>query len=131
MKKKTNIIEMTFLFVFPYALLFSLILYLATKDIDFLLSFVLGTFTGLLMNSMSYRVMKNAFANAPNTIRSKTIILYLAKMVFYGFILYYVSTKPDEWNIYFVAVGILSYRIVLLVLTIVQSIRKSGDIDGA
>ncbi len=131
MKKKTNIIEMTFLFVFPYALLFSLILYLATKDIDFLLSFVLGTFTGLLMNSMSYRVMKNAFANAPNTIRSKTIILYLVKMVFYGFILYYVSTKPDEWNIYFVAVGILSYRIVLLVLTIVQSIRKSGDIDGA
>lgn len=122
---------MTFLFVFPYALLFSLILYLATKDIDFLLSFVLGTFTGLLMNSMSYRVMKNAFANAPNTIRSKTIILYLVKMVFYGFILYYVSTKPDEWNIYFVAVGILSYRIVLLVLTIVQSIRKSGDIDGA
>ena len=131
MKTKTNIIEMTLLFVFPYALLFSLILYLATKDIDFLLSFVLGTFTGLLMNSMSYRVMKNAFANAPNTIRSKTIILYLVKMVFYGFILYYVSTKPDEWNIYFVAVGILSYRIVLLVLTIVQSIRKSGDIDGA
>lgn len=131
MKKKTNIIELTFLFVFPYTLLFSLILYLSTKDIDFLLSFLLGTFTGLLMNSMQYRVMKNAFANAPQTIKSKTIILYLAKMVFYGFILYYVSTKPDEWNIYFVAVGILSYRVVLWIITIVQSIRKSGDIDGA
>lgn len=131
MKKKTNIIELTFLFVFPYTLLFSLILYLSTKDTDFLLSFLLGTFTGLLMNSMQYRVMKNAFANAPQTIKSKTIILYLAKMVFYGFILYYVSTKPDEWNIYFVAVGILSYRVVLWIITIVQSIRKSGDIDGA
>ena len=131
MKKKTNIIELTFLFVLPYALLFSLILYFVTKDIDILLSFVLGTFTGLLMNSMQYRVMKNAFANAPNTIRSKTILLYFVKMVFYGFMLYYVSTKPDEWNLYLVAAGILSYRIVLLIITIIQSIRKSGDVDGA
>jgi len=131
MKKKTNIIEMTFLFIIPYSLLFTLILYLVTHDVDLVLSFVLGTFTGLLMNSLQYRMMKNAFANAPHTIRSKSIFIYLVKMIFYGFILYYVSTRPDEWNLYFVAIGILSYRVVLLIVTIIQSIRKSGDVDGA
>ena len=52
-------------------------------------------------------------------------------MAFYAFILYFVSKNPTEWNIYFVAVGILSYRIVLLGITIIDTIRKSGDVDGA
>ncbi len=131
MKKTTNIIEKTFLFILPYALLFALILYIITSNWDFVLSYVLGTATGLLMNSLQYRIMKNAFAYAPNTIRGKTIVLYIVKMAFYAFILYFVSQNPTEWNIYFVAIGILSYRIVLLGITIIDTIRKSGDVDGA
>lgn len=131
MKKKTNILEMTFLFVIPYSLVFMLILYLVKHNVDWVLSFALGTATGLLMNSMQYRIMKNAFAYNPNSIRSKSVIIYVVKMLFYGFILYYVSTKPEEWNIYFVAIGILSYRVILLVLTLIAAIRKSGDVDGA
>jgi hypothetical protein len=130
-KKKTNIIEKTFLFSWPYAIIVSAMIFLITGNWDFVLSFVLGTFCGLMMNSMQYRIMKNAFEFMPQTIRSKTIMLYIFKMIFYAFILYFASKNPEEWNIYFVAGGILSYRIVLLIITIVETLRKTGDADGA
>ncbi len=129
MKKKTNIIELTFLFAWPYILVVSTVLYLITGNWDFVLSFVLGTFSSLMMNSMQYRIMKQAFATAPNTIRSKTVMLYIAKMVFYAIILYFTVNNP-EWNIYFVAGGIMTYRVVLWIITIIQTLRKAGDVNG-
>ena len=57
--KKKDLIEKIFLFSWPYAILFSLILYLVTQDVDLLLSFLLGVASSLLMNSLNYRIMKN------------------------------------------------------------------------
>ncbi len=125
MKNKLNIIERTFLYSWPYALVFAAVTYLITKNWDFVLSFVLGTATGLLMNSLNYRVMKNLFKTAPEKIKKTQIWIYIAKIVFYGVILY-ITNKSDEWNVYFVFVGILTYRIVLYPVALIYAKKDGG-----
>jgi hypothetical protein len=130
MEKKTNIIEKTFLFSWPYAALVAFVIFMITQSWDDVLSFILGTFTGLMMNSLQYRIMKQAFEFTPQTIRSKTIWLYFAKMIVYAVILYFTANNP-EWNVYYVAFGVLSYRLVLLAITLIVSLKKAGDADGS
>lgn len=128
--KNTNVIERTFLFSWPYALLFSLITYIVTQNWDYVLSFLLGTFVGLLMNSMNYRVMKNLFKNNPSAIKKSQIWIYIAKFAFFGLILYFTHVS-DKWNVYFTFVGLLTYRIVLVPLTLIVAHRgKGGGLDG-
>lgn len=65
MKQKTNIIERTFLFSWPYAIVFSVVLYLITTNFDWVISFLLGVFSVLLMQSLNYRIMKKLFKENP------------------------------------------------------------------
>jgi polyferredoxin len=126
--KKTNVIEKTFLFSWPYAFLFGLITYLITSNTDFVLSFLLGTATGLLMQSINYRIMKNLFKNNPEKIKSRQIMLYFLKYAFYALILYITSTS-DAWNVYFTFVGILTFRIVSFPVVLIFA-NKGDDEDA-
>jgi integral membrane sensor domain MASE1 len=127
-KKKMNIIERTFLFSWPYAIVFSVVLYLITSNFDFVISFLLGVFSSLLMQSMNYRIMKKLFKENPEKIKSRTIIIYLVKYVFFGIILYVAYTDPD-WNVYLTFVGILTFRIVMYPVALIFA-NKGGDEDA-
>ncbi|MBN2540160.1 MAG: ATP synthase subunit I [Bacilli bacterium] len=126
MKKKMNIIERTFLFSWPYTILFSLVLYLITTNFDWVVSFLLGVFSVLLMQSLNYRVMKNAFKNDPSKIKSRSIILYLVKYVFYCIILYVALTEPD-WNEYLTFAGLFTFRIVSFPVTLIYANKGEDD----
>ncbi len=130
MKKTTNLIERTFVVALPTSLIVFFIIYLITRRWDDALSYVLGVASGLMLNSLQYRTMKSTFANQPKSIPQRTVLFYILKMAFYGFILYYVSQEPD-YNLWFTAGGILTYRVVLWVVTLVMSLKKVGEDDGA
>jgi len=130
MRRRINIIERTFLFVFPYALVVALIIFLVTRDWDNVLSFVLGTATGLLMNSFNYRVIKNLGKNAPVKIKKAQVLIYIAKIVFYGVILY-ITSRSEAWNIYYTFAGIMSYYIVLVPVAIIYTKKHGGDPEDA
>lgn len=125
---KTNIIEKTFLFCWPVAILTGLIIYLITGNVDFVLSFGLGVFSSLLMQSLSYRILKNLYKNNPRKIKSTTILIYLVKYVFFGIILYVANTDP-EWNVYFAFAGLFVFRIVSFPVTLITA-KKGGDKDA-
>jgi hypothetical protein len=127
--KKTNLIEKIFLFSWPYAIIFALITYIITQNIDFVLSFILGVGSSLLMNSLNYRIMKNLYKNNPELIKSRTIIIYLVKFVFFGLILYITYNNPEEWNVYFTFVGLLTYRIVSFPVTLIFAKREGENSD--
>jgi len=126
--KNLNMIEKTFLFVWPFIIVFSLVTYLISQSTDLVVGFLLGAFTSMLVNSMHYRFMKNAFLNHREMVRTTTVLLYVAKMVLYGIVLYFVITN-DKWNVILAFVGILSYRIVLfpVVFFTLKKQKKDGD----
>ena len=126
--KKTNLIEKIFLFSWPYVIVVSLAIYIITQNWDFVLSFILGAASSLLMNSLNYRVMKNLYKNNPGLIKSRQVLIYFAKVIFYG-ILLYITHKDPEWNVYFAFAGILTYQIVAFPVTIISA-RKEGDGDA-
>jgi len=122
--KKANVIELTFLFCWPFAFLVSLVLYLITHDWGMVISYILGVFSVMMMQSMNYRIMKKTFKDKPEKIRSYTILIYLAKIVFYGIILY-VTLREPTWNIFAAFGGILTFRIVMF--PTVMMFAKKGD----
>lgn len=126
--KNLNMIEKSFLFVWPFVIVFSLVTYLISKNTDLVVGFLLGAFTSMLVNSMHYRFMKNAFLNHKEMIKTTTIMLYLAKMVLYAIVLYFAITS-DKWNVILTFVGILSYRIVLfpVVFFTLRRQKRKGD----
>lgn len=126
--KKTNIIEKTFLFSWPYAILFSAVAYIISGNWDFVLSFILGVASGLLMQSMNYRIMKDLYKNNPEKIKSRQILLYFVKYIFYAVILYITATY-DGWNVYFTFVGILTFRIVSFPVALIFA-NKGDDEDA-
>lgn len=126
--KKTNLIEKIFLFSWPYALVVSVAIYLITFNFDFVLSFFLGVASSLLMNSMNYRIMKNLYKNNPSLIKSRQIMIYIAKFVFFGVILY-ITYKDPGWNVYYTFAGLLTYRIVSIPVTLIYA-GKDGDPDA-
>ena len=122
--KKTNIIERTFLICWPFTIIFSVVLYLITQNFDYVLSYILGVGSVLLMQSMNYRIMKNLYKNNPTKIKSTTIIIYLVKYIFFGIILYVANADPD-WNVYFTFVGLCTFRIIAFPVALIYA--KRGD----
>jgi len=127
MEKKLNLIEKTFLFAWPYVIVVSLVILLISQNMDLMLSFILGSACSLLMNSLNYRVLKSAFQYQPHTIQKKTILMYLLRFAFYAVVLYTTSIK-DSWNLYATAAGMLTFRIVLIPLTLYFA-KKEGGIN--
>lgn len=127
--KKTNLIEKIFLFSWPYVILFAGVTYIITRNWDYVFSFFLGAFSSLLMNSLNYRMMKNLFENHPELIKSRTILMYIAKFIFFGVILYVTYNNPEEWNVYFTFAGLFTYRIVSIPVTLIFA--KKGDDEDA
>jgi F0F1-type ATP synthase assembly protein I len=125
--KKINLIEKIFLFSWPYAILFSIILYLITQDLDYVLSFLLGVASCLLMNSLNYRVMKNVYQNKQHQIKKMHITMYIVKMLFFAFILFIAYRYPEEWNIYFTFVGLLTFRLVSFPVTLIFANKESDE----
>jgi len=66
--------------------------------------------------------------NNPEKIKSRTIIIYLVKYVFFGIILYVSHTDPD-WNVYLTFVGLLTFRIVTYPVAIISA--NKGDDENA
>lgn len=126
--KKTNLIEKIFLFTLPVAILAFLLIYLISGNIDFGLSYVLGVLCSLLMNSLNYRVMKNLYANNPELIKSRQIMLYIAKFIFFGVILYFTHTS-EAWNVFYTFGGLMTYRIVSFPVALIFA-NKEGDEDA-
>jgi len=123
--KKKNLIEKIFLFSWPYGILFSLILYIITQNLDFVLSFLLGLSSSLLMNSLNYRIMKNVYEKNPDKIKSRHIIMYVVKFLFSALILFITFQNPEEWNIYFTFVGLLTFRIISIPVTLIFANKES------
>ncbi|MBI9009864.1 MAG: ATP synthase subunit I [Tenericutes bacterium] len=126
--KKPNVIELTFLFTWPVSIIVALIIFLISGDWGLVVSYILGVFTVLMMQSMNYRIMKNTFKNNPGNIQRYTIFIYIAKLVLYGIILYVAYNEPN-WNIFATLGGIMTYRIVMFPTTIIFA--KKGDDDSA
>lgn len=122
--KKNNVIEYTFLFVIPFSIIAGLVLYLISKDFGLLVSYALGTLASMMMQSFNYRIMKATFKNHPEKIQRRTIYIYIAKIVFYGIILYVAQTEPN-WNIFAAFGGIATFRIVMIPTTLIFA--KKGD----
>lgn len=127
--KKKDLIEKIFLFSWPYAILFSLVLYLVTQNIDWVLSFVLGTASSLLMNSLNYRLMKNIYKNNPKKIKSRHIIMYFVKFIFFALILFIAYQNPEEWNVYFTFVGLLTFRLISFPVTLIFANKENKEDD--
>ena len=126
--KNKDIIEKTFLFSWPYAIVFSIVLYLITKNFDFVISFLLGTLTSLFVNSMNYKVMKSTYKFQPDKIKSRQIWMFIGKYIFMGLILF-VTIQSDEYNEYYTFVGLMTFVVVAFPTAIIFSQR--GDADDA
>lgn len=122
--KKNNVVELTFLFCWPFTILVSLILYFITQDFGFVISYVLGVFSVLMMQSFTYRIMKKTFKENPSKIKSYSIMIYVAKFIFYGIILYVTYQEPS-WNIFAAFGGLLTYRVVMFPTVLIFA--KKGD----
>jgi len=125
--KNKNIIEKTFLFAWPYAIIFSLVVFLITRDFDDVLSFILGFATSLMVNSMNYRIMKATFVNQPDKIKYRQIFMFIVKYAFMGLILY-ITYQSDNFNVYFTFVGLLTFVIVSIPTSLIFS-QRGDDID--
>jgi uncharacterized membrane protein len=125
--KNKNIIEKTFLFAWPYAIVFSLILYLITQNFDFVISFILGFATSLMVNSMNYRIMKATYQTSPDKIKARQIILFVVKYGFMGLILF-ITYQSNEFNVYYTFVGLFTFVIISIPTAIIFS--KRGDVDN-
>ncbi len=126
LERKLNIVEKTFLFAWPYIIIVSLGIYFITQDTDYLTSFILGSASSLLMNSLNYRLLKSAFKYNPDSVRMKTISMYIARFAFYGIILY-ITNVTTGWNIYFTAFGMLTFRVVLIPLALYYAKKGEGE----
>ncbi len=130
MKQKTNVIEKTILFSWPYTIVVATGIYLFTSNWDFVTSFLLGAVASLLMSSWNYRWMKRAYLEAPTLIQRHYILSYVIRFVLFGVLLYITATNPQSWNVYFTAVGILTYRIVLVPVVLIFGRTEGGDDVG-
>jgi hypothetical protein len=122
--KNKSIIERTFLYSWPVAIVVSVVIYLISGNFDYMVSYIIGVASVLFMQSINYRVMKNLYKNYPELIKSRTVILYFVRFIFYGLILY-ICIKDPEWNVFYAFGGILTYRIVLHPTALIMS--KKGD----
>lgn len=101
-------------------------IYVISQNMDILTSFILGSASSLLMNSLNYRVLKSAFKFNPDSARSKTIAMYIFRFVFYGIILYITNTI-EGWNMYAAFAGLLTFRIILTPLTLYYAKKGEGE----
>ncbi|HOP57550.1 MAG TPA: hypothetical protein PLH02_06045 [Bacillota bacterium] len=124
--KNLGMIEKTFLFIWPFLIVFSLVTYLIAKSFYPVVSFLLGAFTSLLLNSLHYRVMKQALLSEKKLAKTTTVFLYIGKMIFFGVVLYFVIIN-ENWNIWLTFVGLLSYRIVFYPVVFFEMRKKEGD----
>jgi cell division protein FtsW (lipid II flippase) len=92
-----------------------------------MVSYILGVASVLMMQSLNYRVMKDLYKNNPTKIKSRTIWLYIARFIFYGVILYVVYGS-DKWNMYYTLAGLITFKIVLVVITLIFA-NKGDDSD--
>jgi hypothetical protein len=124
--KNRDIIEKTFLFSWPYAIIVSLAIYLITSNFDFVISFFLGFATSLMVNSMNYRIMKSTYQTNPERIKYRQIMIYILKYAFMGLILY-ITIQSEEFNEYYTLAGLFSFVIVTVPTAIIYSIRGDSE----
>jgi len=122
-------IEKTFLFVWPFLIVFSLVTYLISKNFNMVVSFLLGAFTSLLLNSLHYRILKQALSSNKRMATTSTVLLYVGKMLFFGVVLYFAITNED-WNVWLAFVGLLSYRIVFYPIVLIETNRQKKGGEG-
>lgn len=115
--KNRDVIEKTFLIAWPYAIIFSIVTFIIARDFDVVLSFLLGYLTSMLLQSMNYRMMKSTFKSQPDKIRGRQLTLYFARFVFTALILY-IAYDNKDYNVYLTLVGLLSFVIVSVPVTI-------------
>lgn len=123
--QKKNLIEKIFLFSWPYGILFALVLYLITQETNYVLSFLLGLASSLLMNSLNYRVMKSIYEKRPNVIQSRHIFMFIIKFLFFALIMYIAYSDPEEWNIYYTFIGLLTFRLISIPVTLIFANKES------
>ena len=116
--KNSNLIEKTFLFTWPVAFIASVLIYLISGNSAYMISYILGVASVMMMQSLNYRMMKDLYKNNPAKIKSRTIMLYIVRFVFYAVILY-VVVRHEEWNVYFALGGLLTFQVVLIPVTVI------------
>ncbi len=126
MNKKLNMIEKTFLFMWPIMIVSSLLIYLISKDADFMLSFILGAVTSLLANSLHYRVLKSAGMNQISSFKSKMVMMYFVKLAIYGLVMYFVAIS-ERMNLLFAFGGLLSYYLTLFIISLIVSNKLAKE----
>ena len=125
--KNKDVIEKTFLIAWPYAILFSIVTFIIARDFDVVLSFLLGFLSSMMLQSMNYRIMKSTFKSEPNRIKSRQLLMFFARFAFMALILY-IAFESERFNVYLTLVGLLSFVIVSIPVTII-SYSKGEDND--
>lgn len=126
--KNKNVIEYTFLFTWPTAIVASLVIFFVTQSRDMLFGYVLGVASVMLMQSLNYRVMKNLYKNQPDKIKSWTIVLYIIRYLFYVLILFVVYRGPES-QIFYTLGGLMTFKLVLIPVTLIFA-NKGDEEDG-
>ncbi|MFP4478526.1 MAG: ATP synthase subunit I [Candidatus Izemoplasmatales bacterium] len=122
--RNKDVIERTFIFAWPYAIVFSAILYLVTRDVDLVISFILGAATSLFVNSLNYKIMKSTYKHRQDKIMPTQILMFVLKYGFMALILYIAFTS-DDYNEIYTFVGLFTFVIVTVPTAIIYS--KRGD----
>lgn len=115
--KNKDVIEKTFLIAWPYAILFSIVTFIISRDFNLVLSFLLGYLTSMMLHSMNYRMMKSTFKSQPERIKYRQLMMFFARFVFMALILY-IAFDNEKYNVYLTLVGLLTFVIVSVPLTI-------------
>jgi len=126
--KNKNIIEKTFLFLWPALIVITVAIFLITMDKDVVVSYLLGLLTSMLVNSLHYRMMKNELQGTIKPTAAKSVVIYFGKLLAYGLVLYFVITNPD-WNVLYAFAGILTYPAVMFIVALIETKRQIKEED--
>ena len=126
--KKFNIIEKTLIATGVFGTLVIGIVLIVTQDKSHEVeSLILGIIATILLNFINYRFLTKTALENPEKLRRNSLISYVARYSIFILLLVLAIFLPFLNPIY-VSVGLLTYYIMLLLMSILFRNQKDGDI---
>lgn len=126
--KKFNIIEKTLIATGVFGIVVIGIVLIVTQDKSHEVeSLILGIIATILLNFINYRFLTKTALENPEKLRRNSLISYVARYSMFILLLVLAIFLPFLNPIY-VSVGLLTYYIMLLLMSILFRNQKDGDI---
>jgi uncharacterized membrane protein YesL len=118
----------TFLYVWIYIAVLSLVFYLVF-NYESALSFFLGSAVSVMLMSHNYKRTTKAAQKDPESLKRVTMTNYAFRYAFYILILT-IAHFSDGLDIIFTFIGFTSFKVAMLITMWVSKIHKEGDDDA-